>query len=192
MNKLKQLWSHLRGSFWFLPSLIVAGSIAIALALIQVDITVSREWMSRWPRLFGAGAAGARGVLSAIAGSMMTVVGVTFSMTLVTLVLASRYISATHRYEDGVLRLITIGPTFASLVGKAFGQIRKSATDNLAVFLEILGGLQIIASLTNDASRRQVLREQADYLAKAAKRTLSSPHDLARFEHRLRQIKTKF
>ncbi len=71
MNKLKQLWSNLRGSFWFLPSLIVAGSIAVALSLIQADTAGGQQWMSRWPRLFGASAAGTRGVLSTIAGSMM-------------------------------------------------------------------------------------------------------------------------
>ena len=98
MNKLKQLWSNLRGSFWFLPSLIVAGSIAVALALIQVDTAGGQQWMSRWPRLFGASAAGARGVLSTIAGSMMTVVGVTFSMVLVTLALAS------SQYTSRILR----------------------------------------------------------------------------------------
>ncbi|MGK2908084.1 MAG: DUF2254 family protein [Desulfuromonadales bacterium] len=58
----------------------MAGSIAVALALIQVDTANSQQWLARWPRLFGASAAGARGVLSMIAGSMMTVVGVTFSM----------------------------------------------------------------------------------------------------------------
>ena len=54
--------------------------------------------MARWPRVFGAGAAGARGMLSTIAGSMMTVVGVTFSMTLVTLALAS------SQYTSRILR----------------------------------------------------------------------------------------
>ncbi len=37
----------------------------------------------RWPRLFGAGAEGARAMLSAIASSMITVAGVTFSITVV-------------------------------------------------------------------------------------------------------------
>ena len=98
MNKLKRLWSNLRGSFWFLPLLIVAGSVAVAVALIQADTAGSQQWMSRWPRLFGASAAGARGVLSTIAGSMMTVVGVTFSMVLVTLALAS------SQYTSRILR----------------------------------------------------------------------------------------
>ena len=68
MNKLKRFWSNLRTSFWFVPSLIVAGSIALAVVLIEVHSTGSGQWLARWPRLFGAGAAGARGMLSTIAG----------------------------------------------------------------------------------------------------------------------------
>lgn len=98
MNKLKLFWSDLRGSFWFLPTLILAGSIILAVGLIEADSTGSKQWAERWPRVFGAGAAGARGMLSTIAGSMMSVVGVTFSMTLVTLALAS------SQYTSRILR----------------------------------------------------------------------------------------
>jgi len=98
MNKLKHLWSKLRASFWFVPSLIVAFSTVLAVALIEVDSSGRRDWMADWPRLFGAGASGARGMLATIAGSMMTVVGVTFSMTLVTLSLAS------SQYTSRILR----------------------------------------------------------------------------------------
>lgn len=98
MNKLKHLWGNLRASFWFLPSLIVGCSMVLAVGLIEVDSSGNRDWMAGWPRLFGAGPAGARGVLATIAGSMMTVVGVTFSMTLVTLALVS------SQYTSRVLR----------------------------------------------------------------------------------------
>ncbi len=98
MNKLKLLWSNLRSSLWFLPSLIVAASVVLAVALIEADSAVSDRWLARWPRLFGAGAAGARGMLSTIAGSMMSVVGVTFSMTLVALSMAS------SQYTSRILR----------------------------------------------------------------------------------------
>ena len=100
MNKLKQIWSNLRSSFWFIPSLIVAVSIALAVVLVEAGSTgsYSDRWLASWPRLFGAGAAGARGMLSTIAGSMITVVGVTFSMTLVTLALAS------SQYTSRILR----------------------------------------------------------------------------------------
>lgn len=98
MSKFKQIWSNLRGSFWFTPSLIVAVSIVGAVGLIEVDSTGSRDWMTEWPRMFGASPEGARGMLSTIAGSMMTVVGVTFSMILVTLALAS------SQYTSRILR----------------------------------------------------------------------------------------
>lgn len=98
MNKLKQLWSNLRSSFWFMPSLIVLLSVAFAVAMIEADSAGSDQWLAQWPRLFGAGAQGARGMMSTIAGSMMTVVGVTFSMILVVLALAS------SQYTSRILR----------------------------------------------------------------------------------------
>ena len=81
-----------------MPSLIVAVSIAFAVVLIGADSIQGDRWLARWPHLFGASAAGARGILSTIAGSMMTVVGITFSMTLVTLALAS------SQYTSRILR----------------------------------------------------------------------------------------
>jgi uncharacterized membrane protein len=98
MTRLQFLWSNLRSSFWFVPSLIFAASIAAAIGLIELDSGSARPWIEQWPRVFGSGAAGARTMLSTIAGSMMTVVGVTFSMTLVTLALAS------SQYTPRILR----------------------------------------------------------------------------------------
>ena len=432
MNQLERFWSKLWASFWFVPTLIVAGSIGLAMVLVEVHSTESALWLARWPRLFGATAEGASGMLSTIAGSMMTVVGVTFSMTLVALVmassqytsrilrnfmrdrvtqvvlgiftgifayclivlrtirsgdeggfvpslavffavmlamggigvliffihhiassiqassiiasvadetmvavnrlfperlgqgppdgeedltllpqrdqdwqtvlaerngyiqsvdnvallrlarehktlvrmergigdfvvhdtplaslalevppddetiatlrgaysidryrtvyqdcafgtrqivdmalralspsvndtttavmcvdylqailarLASRGIPSSHRYEDGELRIIAIGPTFAGLVAESFDQIRGSAGGNLGIMLRMLGSLQTIASLTASPSRRQVLGEQVECIAELAARTLESPHDRARFESRLARVR---
>ena len=432
MNELKRCWSALPSSFWFVPTLIVAGSITLAMALVEAHSTGSAQWLARWPRLFGASAEGARGMLSTIAGSMMTVVGVTFSMTLVALALASsqytsrilrnfmrdrvtqivlgvfagtfiyclivlrtirggdeggfvpsvavffavvlaiggigaliffihhiaasiqassiiasvadetivavdrlfpeklgkgpsdgdeaqallplperhwqtvpakrngyiqsvdnaallrlarehktivrmergigdfvvhdtmlaslaleappgkeviaalqaaysidryrtvhqdcafgirqivdmalralspgfndtttaimcvdyltailgrlssRNIPSSHRYEDGELRIIAIGPTFASLAAESFDQIRASACGNVGIMLRMLGALQTIASLTASPSRRQALREQAQWIAELAERTIESPHDRTRFESRLARVR---
>lgn len=89
MHRFKQFWSNLRSSFWFLPTLIVAASVAFAVVLIEMNSTVSDRWLAQWPRLFGATPEGARQLLATIAGSIITVMGVTFSMTLVALALAS-------------------------------------------------------------------------------------------------------
>jgi uncharacterized membrane protein len=64
-----------------MPSLLVVASIAFAVALIEADSVASDRWLTRWPRLFGAGPEGARQILSTLAGSMMSVMGITFSMT---------------------------------------------------------------------------------------------------------------
>jgi uncharacterized membrane protein len=98
MNKIKQLWSNLQSSFWFTPSLIVLFSAAFAAAMIEADSAGSDQWLAQWPRLFGSGAEGARGMMPTIAGSMMTVVGVMFSMILVVLALAS------SQYTSRILR----------------------------------------------------------------------------------------
>ena len=432
MNKGKLFWSNLRSSLWFLPSLMVGGSVVLAIVLIEVDSTWNDQLLARWPRLFGAGAEGARGMLSTIAGSMISVVGVTFSMTLVALSmassqytsrilrsfmgsrvtqavlgvfsgiftyclivlrtirggdegayvptlpvffgfvlavggvgvliffihhvassiqassiiasaanetlkaidrlfpkrlgeslaeagedpsqppmlnrkwhpvsapgsgyiqgmdnaallrvarqlktvvrmergvgefvvekiplvslaleappdskttselqtafslsrcrtvdqdaafgirqivdvalkalspgindtttavtcidylttilsrLASREIPASHRYEEGTLRVIAVGPTFDSLVAESFDQIRVSASGNVTILIRMLDALQTIASFADKPGRRQVLREHADYIAETSARTLESPRDQAQFEQRLIHVR---
>jgi uncharacterized membrane protein len=103
--------------------------------------------------------------------------------------LATQGIPSSHRHEDGELRVIALGPTFASLVAESFDQIRGSASGNLGILLRMLGALQTIARLTASGSRREVLREQMECIAEVAGRTLESPHDRARFEIRLAQVR---
>jgi uncharacterized membrane protein len=55
MNRLRQLWSNLRSSFWFVPSVILVANIALAVLLIEADSAGSDRWLSQWPRLFGIG-----------------------------------------------------------------------------------------------------------------------------------------
>jgi uncharacterized membrane protein len=60
MYRFRQIWSGLRSSFWFMPALMVAGSIVLAVALVETDSAVSDQWLAQWPRLFGATPEGAR------------------------------------------------------------------------------------------------------------------------------------
>ncbi len=156
MNKIRRLWTKLRTSFWFVPSLIVIASIMLAMELIEIDSSGSHEWLHRWPRIFGAGAEGARGMLSTIAGSTMTVVGVTFSMTLVTLALASsQYTSRILRNFTGdrvtqiVLGLFTGIFTYCLIVlrtirGGDEGVFVPSFSVTFAVVLAIVGIVTLI------------------------------------------------
>jgi uncharacterized membrane protein len=89
MNRISRLFNDARSSFWYVPSLVVVDGAAVALALIEADAAWGERWLALWPRLFGAEAEGARQMLSTLAGSMMSLMGITFSMTLVALALAS-------------------------------------------------------------------------------------------------------
>ena len=98
MLQLKTLLIELRSSLWFLPTLIVLGSGVLAVAFIELDSRLSFKLLTNFPRLFGAGAEGSRGMLSSIAGSMITVASVTFSITIVALSQAS------SQYSSRILR----------------------------------------------------------------------------------------
>lgn len=87
--KLHNILYHLRVSFWFLPALMAGGAMALSLATLLID----RNWISGGNHplrlIFNGDPESARTVLSVIAGSMITVAGVVFSITIVVLSLAS-------------------------------------------------------------------------------------------------------
>ena len=82
-------WDEVRHSYWFLPSLMTIGAAVLSGVLIGVDGRVGPEWIERVPFLYGNRPEGARAVLSTIAGSMIGVAGVTFSITIASVVYAS-------------------------------------------------------------------------------------------------------
>lgn len=90
--QVRKIWATTRDSLWFVPTIWVLASGALAFALIAVD-SATPDFATDYPLVFGGGAEGARGLLSSIASSMITVAGVTFSITLVALQLASSQFS---------------------------------------------------------------------------------------------------
>lgn len=79
----------LRSSFWFLPTLMAGIAVALAVSMVALDEAVTAEWLHWWGWAYTGGAQGASAVLQTIAGSMITIAGVVFSLTLVSLSLAS-------------------------------------------------------------------------------------------------------
>jgi uncharacterized membrane protein len=109
-------------------------------------------------------------------------------LTAILCYLAPRNFPSHVHYEEGKLRLITTGPTFASLLAASFDQIRRNAKGNVTVMTRMLGALQTIATVTAAAHRREALREQAQWIAELACRSIDSPHDLAAIDTRLANI----
>jgi uncharacterized membrane protein len=86
-TRLAHQWAVLRTSFWFVPGLMVVGAALLAGIAVALDGILAGTDLPPW--VYTGGADGARTLLSTIAGSMVTVAGVGFSITIVALVLAS-------------------------------------------------------------------------------------------------------
>lgn len=87
---LLEYWERLRSSFWFVPGILTGAAVALASVTVALDESVTvGEWMAGQSWAYTGGAEGASLVLSTVAGSMITIAGVVFSMTLVALSLAS-------------------------------------------------------------------------------------------------------
>jgi uncharacterized membrane protein len=91
---LAYLNERLRRSFWLVPGIMTIAAIGAALGMLWLDATPLGLAISRWSAPAAVGADGARLVLSTIAGSMITVASLVFSMTLVALTLAASNIGA--------------------------------------------------------------------------------------------------
>lgn len=90
MIRLRAFWEYLRSTYWAVPSAMAATAAALALAMARLDDALTAAHLDRLTWVYGGGPDGARAVLSTIAGSMITVAGVTFSITIVALTLASQ------------------------------------------------------------------------------------------------------
>jgi len=145
MAKLLNIWHSLRSSLWCVPGLLVLVAVAMAIGLIEADAWFEEGVLNRWPRLFGAGAAGSRAMLVAVAGSMITVAGVVFSITLVALSLAS------SQYTSRVLRNFMNDRTNQTVLGVFVGifayclvvlrTIREGTDIEFVPSLAVLGGV---------------------------------------------------
>ena len=84
----------LRTSMWFIPMLLVAGAILLAYGCIRIDDGFTVDFSRHYPQPYAGGGESIRLMLSAIATSMITVSGITFSLTIASLAQVSGQLSA--------------------------------------------------------------------------------------------------
>lgn len=87
--KLLKLWDSLHSSYWFVPTLMATIAIALAFGMVTLDRLGMSGPIEKLGWIYSGGPEGARTLLSSVAGSMITVAGTVFSITLVALQLAS-------------------------------------------------------------------------------------------------------
>ena len=87
--RLDRAWERVRSSYWFIPSVMAVLSAGTAIGMLILDRNIPAERLTDIPWIYSGDADGARDVLSTVGGSMITVAGVVFSITIVVLSLAS-------------------------------------------------------------------------------------------------------
>ncbi len=85
--RLKLIWEQLRSSYWFVPTIMATLAVALSMAAIELDTAVGEAWLLGTWWLYEPESA--RNLLSTVSGSMLGVAGVTFSITIVSVVYAS-------------------------------------------------------------------------------------------------------
>ncbi|MBN71772.1 MAG: hypothetical protein CME32_21125 [Gimesia sp.] len=85
--RLANLWDSFRSSFWFVPSIMSLFAIALAMGTCQLDEMIASS--NRELSWFSTTAEAARSTLSSVAGATIALAGVVFSITVLTLSIAS-------------------------------------------------------------------------------------------------------
>lgn len=86
--KIHALWQSVSSSFWFLPALFFVFSFVLFGITHSLDRLVPSD-LSNVPILFSGGPSAASDVLTSISGSLITVIGTVFSLTIVIFTLTS-------------------------------------------------------------------------------------------------------
>jgi len=184
-TQLLSAWDRLRGSFWFLPATMAAVAIGLSFGLIGIDNWLGSGAVKHIDYLYLFGPEGARAILSTIASSMITVAGLTFSITMLTLQLASSQFGprllrnfmrdrgnqvvlgtfiATFVYCLLVLRTVrgVEGSSFVPHVAVAFGVLMALASLGVLIFFihHVASAIRIETLLTELATETRATIER--------------------------------
>ncbi|WP_145279771.1 DUF2254 domain-containing protein [Tautonia plasticadhaerens] len=146
-------WERQRTSYWFVPALMLAAGIGLAAGMLAIDRN-SHLGPVLIPWFTAGGEEGARMLLSSVAGAVIIVAGVTFSITMLTLTQASsqfgpRMLRNFMRDAGNQAVLGTLVATFAYslLVRRSIGGDRQEQVPHLAVAVALLLALARMAAL---------------------------------------------
>lgn len=170
--RLRRWIGRALGPFWVVPAAWCVAAVAAGIFVPAIDDSVS-EWM---PFVFQGGAEGARTVLSTIAGAMISVTGLVFSITIVVLQLASSQFSPrvlqtflSDRVTQNTLGVFAASFLYSLTVLRSVEDQVDSSVPQLGVtiaFFLVLGAvamfLAFIHHITQSISVSTVIRRVGD------------------------------
>ena len=139
MTRFRALWERMRATYWAVPSAMAAASVVFSIVMIDVGRALTAQLLSELSWVYTGGPEGARAVLSTIAASMITVAGVTFSITIV------------------VARAVT----FVGMLDLAFTEIARYGRSSVSVSCRLLEAVRDLAPCVSLEEDRLALVRQA-------------------------------
>ncbi len=191
MVRLREGWRRLLGTLWFIPSVIVIGAIVLAIGMVELSTRIDGHVLARWPLIFGATADSSRAMLSAIASGMITVAGLTFSLTVVAVTQASSQFTPRilRNFMSDRPNQLVLG-TFVGIFAYCLVVLRtirsvaeRTFVPSLAVFLGIVLAIVGIAVLIYFVHHIASTLQASSIVARVAQDTFGTidvlfPHDV--------------
>ena len=172
--------TRLRSSYWFLPGLMAFAATALATLVLWIDSVGWSRWIDSIPWLGSGNAEGARVLLSTVAGSMITVAGVTFSMTVLAVSHAGAQLgprTLTNLLRDRgnqvTLGVFTATFLYCLLILRAVGSTEGSFVPRLGVLVALVLAIASVGVLI--------------YFVHHVPRTIHATDVVARIGRRLRE-----
>jgi uncharacterized membrane protein len=201
--RLLQLWEKVSTGFWIVPVLMILGSIALAFLTLELDDRKVLEDLGRHELIYRGGPEGARAMLQTIAGSMITIAGVVFSITIVVLSLASNQMGPRlirNFVHDGInqvaLGTFTSTFVFCSLIllnvrGEEDEQFVPHLSVTIGLLLALASIVLLIFFIHHIAKQIQIpliMATVRDELDESLDRILPIPKDPPTPQDRLRAV----
>ncbi|MEX2315438.1 MAG: DUF2254 family protein, partial [Thermomicrobiales bacterium] len=88
-EQVQNWWENVQSSLWYIPAMLGVVAFALSFIMPEIDSRVEDELTRHQDWLFFGTSDSARAILSAISGSLITVIALLFSITILTLQQAS-------------------------------------------------------------------------------------------------------
>lgn len=146
LRRIRDFWEAVTSSLWFLPALLTAAAGVVAWLLMRVDRQLAGSDVGPLLWSYAGDSASARALLGTIAGSMISVAGVAFSVTMVALTLVSNQFAPRvlrnfmeDRVNQVVLGVFVATFTYCILVLRSIGEDWQEQPGLPVVFAFLMG-----------------------------------------------------
>ncbi|OHB54386.1 MAG: hypothetical protein A2Y12_05800 [Planctomycetes bacterium GWF2_42_9] len=154
--RLVKLWEYLTTSYWLIPLIMIVIASTSAVLLVKLDRSTDLEPYRAYFFIFSGGSDSAGRVLSTIAGTVITITSIVFSITVVVLTLASNQFGPRllRNFMDDKQAQISLG-TFIStfifcLIVLSYVRYGEGKTDfvpriavSISLILALISGLML-------------------------------------------------